>query len=199
MLAATPAPRTYSGWVTDAAERFAQALAGLGVDTVRPDIALTTAPAPVRLAPFAHAITAEIGTEPELGTGRFVLLHDPSHPAAWESDTRIVVYVEADIDAEMAQDQLLTDVGWAWLQESLAAVEMPYAALGGTVTAVRSTSFEALSARGHETSIQVRASWSPAGLDDLPHHFAAWIALMESCAGLSPYYPDVTRIGEISS
>jgi hypothetical protein len=99
----------------------------------------------------------------------------------------------------MAEDQLLTDVGWTWLQECLAAVQAPYTALGGTVTAVRSTSFEALSARGHETSIQVRASWSPADLADLPEHFAAWIGLMELCAGLDPYHPDVTRIGEISS
>lgn len=180
-------------------EQFEEAVARMGADAVRPDILLSAAPAPGRLAPHAHAITAEIGTDPELGTGRFVLLHDPSRPASWESDTRIVVYVEADIDAEMAEDQLLTDVGWTWLQECLAAVEAPYTALGGTVTAVRSTSFEALSARGHETSIQVRASWSPASLVDLPEHFSAWIGLMELCAGLDPYYPDVTRIGEISS
>ena len=185
--------------MTDAAERFDEAVARMGADAVRPDILLAAAPAPGRLAPHAHAVTAEIGTEPEIGTGRFVLLYDPSRPASWESDTRIVVYVEADIDAEMAEDQLLTDVGWTWLQECLAAVDAPYTALGGTVTAVRSTSFEALSARGHETSIQVRASWSPADLADLPEHFAAWIGLMELCAGLDPYYPDVTRIGEISS
>ncbi len=185
--------------MSDAARRFDEAVSGLATDDVRPDILLSAAPAPGRLAPHAHALTAEIGTDPELGTGRFVLLHDPSRPASWESDTRIVVYVEADIDAEMAEDQLLTDVGWAWLQESLEQIHGRYAALGGTVTAVRSTSFEALSARGHETSIQVRASWSPADLADLPEHFDAWIGLMELCAGLDPYHPDVTRIGEISS
>ncbi|HRY09387.1 MAG: DUF3000 family protein [Actinobacteria bacterium] len=178
---------------------FEEAVARMGADEVRPDIVLTAAPAPGRLAPFAHAVTAQIGTDPEVGTGRFVLLHDPARPASWESDTRVVVYVEADIDAEMAEDQLLTDVGWTWLQECLAAAEAPFTALGGTVTAVRSTSFEALSARGHETSIQVRASWSPSGLVDLPEHFTAWISLMELCAGLDPYHPGVTRIGEISS
>ena len=182
----------------EAAEAFADAVTAVRELPVRPDILISEAPAPGRLAPFAFACTAEVG-DPETGSGRFVLLHDPARPASWESDTRAVVYVEADIDAEMAEDQLLTDVGWTWLQECLAAVEAPYTALGGTVTAVRSTSFEALSARGHETSIQVRASWSPASLVDLPEHFSAWIGLMELCAGLDPYYPDVTRIGEISS
>lgn len=161
---------------------------------VRPDVVISDAPSPGRLAPHAFACTAELG-DPEIGSGRFVLLHDPSRPAAWESDTRIVVYVEADIDAEMAEDQLLTDIGWTWLQESLAAAEVPYVALGGTVTAVRSTSYEALAARGHEALIQVRASWSPLGLQDTPDHYAAWIGLMELCAGLPPYHPGVTQIG----
>lgn len=177
---------------------FSTAIASMSAFDVRPDIALSEAPAPGRLAPFAHALTAEIGTDPEIGSGRFVLLHDPSRPGTWESDTRIVVYVEADIDPEMAQDQLLTDVGWSWLLECLAGAEVSFTALGGTVTAVRSTSFEALSTRGHETSIQVRASWSPPGLTAITDHFAAWIALMELCAGLPPYYPGVTQIGEIS-
>ncbi len=183
--------------MSDPQAAFDEAVACLPADSVRPDITLAAAPAPGRLAPYTHALTAEIGTDPEVGSGRFVLLHDPARPGAWESDTRVVVYVEADIDAEMAEDQLLTDVGWTWLQECLVAAEVPFAALGGTVTAVRSTSFEALSARGHETTIQIRASWSPAGLPDLPDHFAAWVALMELCAGLPPYYPGVTRIGEI--
>ena len=183
--------------MTDA-DAFAHAVTRMTGNEQRPDIVLSVAPAPSRLAPYAHAITAEIGNDPELGSGRFVLLHDPAHPASWGSDTRIVVYVEADIDPEMAEDQLLTDVGWAWLQEALAGAEVPFTALGGTVTAVRSTSFEALSARGHETSIQVRASWSPAGLEDLADHFSVWIALMELCAGLAPHHPGVTRIGEIS-
>ena len=149
--------------MSDPQAAFDEAVACLPADSVRPDITLAAAPAPGRLAPYSHALTAEIGTDPEVGSGRFVLLHDPARPGAWESDTRVVVYVEADIDAEMAEDQLLTDVGWTWLQECLVAAEVPFAALGGTVTAVRSTSFEALSARGHETTIQIRASWSPAG------------------------------------
>ncbi|MEZ5186090.1 MAG: DUF3000 family protein [Candidatus Nanopelagicales bacterium] len=184
--------------MNDAADAFAAAVAAVSQVDVRPEIEVSEAPAPSRLAPYAYALTAEIGTDPEIGSGRFVLLHDPGRPAAWDSDTRLVVYVEADIDPEMAQDQLLTDVGWTWLQECLVASEVPFAALGGTVTAVRSTSFESLSARGQETSIQIRGSWSPATLDDLPAHYAAWIALMELSAGLPPYYPGVTQIGEMS-
>ena len=177
---------------------FTDAVESLATLQVRPDIVLTEAPAPSRLAPHAHAVTAEIGLDPSIGTGRFVLLHDPARPAAWEADTRLVVYVEADIDPEMAEDQLLTDVGWTWLQECLQEAGVPIVALGGTVTAVRSTSFEALSARGHETSIQIRASWSASGLQDLDAHFNAWVSLMEVCSGLPPFHPDVARIGDIS-
>lgn len=179
-----------------ASQSFDAAIAALQDIVVRPDIVISQAPAPGRLAPYAYACTAEVG-DPEVGSGRFVLLHDPSSPAAWESDTRVVVYVEADVDAEMAEDQLLTDVGWTWVQESLAAAEIPQVALGGTVTAVRSTSYEALAARGHEAIIQVRASWSPTALLDAPGHFEAWLGLIELCAGLPPHYPGVTRIGDV--
>lgn len=163
---------------------------------VRPDILTSTSPAPNRLAPHAYACTAEIG-DPEIGSGRFVLLHDPSRPPSWESDTRVVVYVEADIEEEMAEDQLLTDVGWTWLQEALGEAGVSYVALGGTVTAVRSASYEALQTRGQESTIQIRASWSPARLDDIGEHYQAWVSLMELCAGLPPYHPGVTRLSDI--
>lgn len=177
-------------------EDFAQALDAVSAVPVRPDVVITQSPAPHRLAPHAYACTAEIG-DPEIGTGRLVILHDPSRPPAWESDTRVVAYVEADIDSEMADDELLTDVGWTWVQEALAEAGASYAALGGTVTAVRSTSYEALSARGNETTVQIRASWSPVALGELPAHFLAWVALIEMCAGLPPYAPGITRIGDI--
>jgi len=177
------------------ADDFDAAVTAAQARRTRPDIVLTAAPAPKRLAPFAHAVTATIGVDPELGTGRFVALHDPARLESWQSDTRVVAYVEADIDPEMATDQLMTDVGWAWLKESLSDSHVQYVALGGTVTAVRSASFEALSSRGQETTIQIRASWSPTSLDDLPDHFGAWVELMQTCAGLPPYHPDVARIG----
>lgn len=179
-----------------AQEDFAVAVEDIAALDVRPDVVITVAPAPTRLAPHAYACTAEVG-DPEIGSGRFVILHDPARPAAWQSDTRIVAYVEADIDSEMAEDQLLTDVGWTWVHEALSDSEAAFAVLGGTVTAVRSTSYEALSARGHETTVQIRASWSPASLDHLDAHFQAWIALIEMSAGLPPHAPGITRIGDI--
>jgi hypothetical protein len=179
-----------------AADQFETAVGRIDAVQVRPDILTSTGPAPTRLAPHAYACTAEIG-DPEIGSGRFVLLHDPSRPPSWESDTRVVVYVEADIDEEMAEDQLLTDVGWTWLQEALAEAGVRYTALGGTVTAVRSTSYEALQTRGHEATVQIRASWSPAGLSDITDHYGAWVALMELCAGLPPYHPGITRMSDM--
>ena len=112
------AGRTYSGKV-GAQEDFGSAVDAVVALPVRPDVVITQSPAPTRLAPHAYACTAEIG-QPEVGSGRLVVLHDPTCPPSWQSDTRIVAYVEADIDSEMAEDQLLTDVGWTWVQEALA-------------------------------------------------------------------------------
>ena len=179
-----------------ALEDFTAAVAQIAAHDVRPDVVITVAPAPSRLAPHAYACTAEVG-DPEIGSGRFVVLHDPARPASWQSDTRIVAYVEADIDSEMAEDQMLTDVGWTWVQEALTDSEVEFAVLGGTVTAVRSTSYESLSARGHETTVQIRASWSPSSLTDLSAHFQAWVSLIEMSAGLPPFVAGVTRIGDI--
>lgn len=179
-----------------AEEDFAAAVDAMSGQRVRRDVVITVAPAPSRLAPHAYACTAEVG-DPEVGSGRFVVLHDPAKPASWQSDTRVVAYVEADIDPEMAEDQLLTDVGWTWVQEALTDTEATFTALGGTVTAVRSTSYEALSARGQETTVQIRASWSPSSLADLSAHFLAWVAMIEMSAGLPPDLPGIPRIGDL--
>jgi len=91
--------------------------------------------------------------------------------------------VEADLEAEMAVDPLLSDVGWAWLTEALGTA--PYRNLGGTVTRVASQSYGALADRAVEGTVQLRASWTPDS-GDLAPHVVAWAELLCTLAGLPP-------------
>ena len=104
-------------------EEFSRALAALRAATPRPEVVLEETPAPQRLAPHAVALTADViapqDPETELGTGRLVLLHDPAGHEAWQGTFRVVTYVRAELEHEMAADPLLPGVGWAWLTEAL--------------------------------------------------------------------------------
>ena len=170
----------------DAPEAFTRALASLRRVTLRPEIVLDEAPAPQRLAPYAVALTADVMVAgDEVATGRLVLLHDPAGHETWQGTFRLVTYVRAELEPEMAHDPLLPGVGWAWLVESLTARDARYAAPSGTVTRVASESFGSMADRPATAEIEIRASWTPLD-DDLGVHLAAWSELLCSTAGLPP-------------
>jgi hypothetical protein len=156
---------------------------------MRSEIRLAEAPAPQRLAPYAIALTAEVGdrNNDEIATGRFVVLHDPAGQEAWQGCTRIVAYVRAELEPEMAADPFLAEVAWTWLAEALSRrVPLPGArALGGTVTKVSSESFGTMTARAPIAHVEIRVSWSPDG-DDLAPHLEAWGDVLAAAAGLAP-------------
>src|SRR3954453_13101917 len=128
-------------------EEFSRALSSLRSATPRPDVVLSETPAPQRLAPHAVAMTADVVVDDEeLATGRLVLLHDPAGHEAWQGTFRVVTYVRAELEPEMAADPLLPGVGWAWLTEALGSHEASYAAASGTVTRVASESFGSIGA-----------------------------------------------------
>ncbi len=167
---------------------FSRVVDGLRTAALRPEVRLTEVPAPTRIAPFAVAMTAEVvasaRAEDELATGRFVLLHDPSCPEPWQGAWRIVTFARAQLEPELAGDQLLGEVGWSWLLDCLALHDLTYAAEAGTVTRVVSESFGGLD-RQSSFDIEVRASWTP--LDtDLSAHLVAWGDLLCTIAGLPP-------------
>ena len=54
--------------------------------------------------------------------------------AAWEGTLRLVTYVTAELDAEMAGDPFLPEVGWSWLTDALDHNGAHYKAAAGTVT-----------------------------------------------------------------
>jgi len=169
------------------ADRFDQAVSQVRRLQLRPELDLAEAPAPRRMAPQTLALTADVFVaDEELGTGRLVVLHDPAGQEAWDGTTRLVLYLDALVEPELAADPLLPEVGWAWLEESLEGCGAEFWALGGTVTRVQSQSFSALAERGSEGRMQVRASWTAADIADLPSHVQAWADVLASACGLEP-------------
>jgi len=171
---------------------FDAALSSLRSVKYRPDINVQETPAPQRLAPFSVALSGEIvADDDEIASGRWVLLHDPEGIDSWQGNFRVVTYVKAAVDIEIAADPLLPSVGWAWLREALTEANCDPVALGGTVTRVSSEGFGTLtpladeaSSRGH---IEIRASWTPRqGGEELGADALALAELMAQAAGLLP-------------
>jgi hypothetical protein len=167
----------------------------------RRDLLFEDVPAPKRLAPFATAMAATVRRDDaDVAWGRLVLLYDPDGQQGWNGFFRLVAYVRADVEPEMAADPLLGEVGWSWLSEALDARVPGYAVPSGTVTRVITEGFGAKQDEIPLTGFELRASWSPTGggngngsadhddLDalDLPAHIAAWCDCLSAAAGLEP-------------
>lgn len=169
---------------------FQRAADSLRAVRLRSEVHLEEVPPPGRIAPYALALTADVvgGSVPdgeELGSGRFVLLHDPQGQDAWEGTFRVVSFVRAELEPEIGVDPLLGQVGWTWLLECLDGAGAQAVAHGGTVTRVLSDSHGALADRPSSVDIEVRASWTPVGTDLAPH-LQGWADLLCTVAGLPP-------------
>lgn len=176
-------------------EPFRAALAGLRAavaDPGRPGLELSEVPGPKRLAPYAVAVAAEVltGDGEQVASGRFVVLHDPDGQEGWRGDTRVVAFVSADVEAEMAADPALAQVGWSWLTDSLQDRGAAHTAAGGTVTRTVSCRFGQIEDDDEASEVEVRASWTPLadadGTLDLGAHLRAWCDLLCATAGLPP-------------
>jgi hypothetical protein len=179
------------------------------------DLCFEDVPAPKRLAPYAAAMAATVQRDgTDVAWGRLVLLFDPDGQEGWDGVFRLVAYVRAEIEPEMAADPLLGEVGWSWLREALDAHVPGYAVPSGTVTRVITEGFGAKRDERPLTGFELRASWSPAGpeefngssgskgrtraakdsllgdgelgLLDLSAHIAAWCDCLAAAAGLEP-------------
>jgi hypothetical protein len=166
-------------------ETFTRAVAALRGISPRAEIALEEVPAPGKLAPYSFALGATVLRDgEEVTTGRLILLHDPAGHEAWQGVTRLVAYLTTELEADLANDPLLPQVGWSWLVDALDTHTAGYLAIGGTVTQTTSCRFGALSGPPIETDLEMRASWTPLG--EMEDHLAAWCALLTSTAGLPP-------------
>ncbi len=173
-------------------KNFDEILADIRSIATRAELILEEIPAPQKLAPFAYAMTAD--TQDEIGTARFVLLHDPAGQEGWGGDFRCVTFVRAEVDQEMASDPMVANVGWSWLIESLEKFGCSYVQPSGTVTRVASSSFGTLGERADDSELEVRASWTPTDSFAIANHVRAWLDLLERCAGLEPIPDGVTPL-----
>jgi Protein of unknown function (DUF3000) len=190
----------------DPAAAFGALVAGLHeqraeLAAVCPELSFEDVPAPRTLAPFAAAMAAAIEQgEADVASGRLVLLYDPAGQDGWAGPLRIIVYIRADLDPEIAADPLIGQVGWSWLTEALTSRTAGYAEPSGTVTRVVTEGFGAKESEPAITGFELRASWSPAGPAGpgaspagprpdghlLDGHLAAWCDALCAAAGLPP-------------
>ena len=201
-----------------AAAAFTAAVAGLRagqeqVRAVRPELTFEDVPAPRTLAPFAAAFAATARVaRAEVASGRFVLLFDPAGQRGWAGPLRVIIYIRADLEPEIAADPMLGEVAWSWLTEALDARTSGYAAPSGTVTRVVTEGFGAKREEPQTTGFELRASWSPVGVlglagepaagapagdghleqAGLDGHLAAWCGAICAAAGLPPLVAGVT-------
>ncbi|PLW03723.1 hypothetical protein AY498_01230 [Corynebacterium ulcerans] len=172
---------------------FSQAVESMHQAMLRPEITLGTIRPPQRLAPFSHAIGLEV-SDPTQGSripdhsdgdafGRLILLHDPHSEDSWEGTMRLVAYIQADMDASVANDPLLPEVAWEWLNEGLA--DAGFSNLGGTVTSTSSVRFGDIGGPPRAYQVEMRASWTAESYDLAPH-VLAFSKVLANVAGLPP-------------
>jgi len=211
----------------DAAATFRSAVSDLeaGMDQqrqARREIVLDNQRPPRKLAPYAAAIGAVVhelvpggsarpvvadDADTEIGWGSFVLLYDPAGQAGWAGPFRVIAYIRAELDPEIAADPLIGQVGWSWLTEALDTRTNGYRQVSGTVTRVVTEGFGAKQNQPVTTEFELRASWSPAAPaaqsgtpqpdgapQDLDGHLAAWCDALCAACGLPPLPAGVSAL-----
>lgn len=177
---------------------FAAAAESVHRAAARDALTVTEIPAPNGLAPHALALAGDVigasgRPDPDLGTGRFVLLYDDDEPEAWGGPFRVVSFAQAPLETEIALDPFVADVAWSWLVDSLDARGAVYDQASGTATKILSTGYGELANHGDGAQLELRASWSPATTDLAPH-IEAWSELICTLAGLPPTVEGVTLL-----
>ena len=171
---------------------FRAALDAIRRASLRTELVLTEIPSPGRdLAPHSVALAADVtparhNSDSDLGTGRFILLYDPSSPEAWGGVFRVVCYAQAPLETDIGLDPFLADVAWSWLVDALDARGARYTAESGTATRIISTGFGELASQGDGAQIELRASWTPLDTHDITSHVEGWGELLCMLAGLPP-------------
>lgn len=177
----------------------------------RPEIALGRIAPPRGLAPHAISFAAEVGHRTAAPgfddaaapreaptSGRFVVLYDESCPAPWQGPFRIVSWFRSRMDPEMGRDELLTDVSWSWLTETLGEHGALFTAEGGTASRIVERHYGSLTDREDVAQVEVRASWTPVPHAGAPHwarsHLHAWTQVLCTAAGLPPRHEGVASV-----
>lgn len=164
----------------------------------RQELVVSDIAAPSNLAPYSIALSADVtparhNADSEFGTGRFVLLYDPSAPEAWGGEFRVVCFVQAPLETDIGIDPFLADVAWSWLVDALDARGAHYSRASGTATKILSTGYGELADQGDGAQIEIRASWTPDDAD-VAAHVEGWGELLCMLAGLPPAIEGVSSL-----
>ncbi len=170
-----------------APQTFRVALNQLRQAKTRDEVELNEVPAPVKLAPYAVAMSADVAaTNGEaLAVGRFIMLYDPEYSEVWDGNFRIVTYIKTRLESDLGEDPLVSEVAWTWMVEALEDAYATYRQPGGTASRVLSQGFGMLDQQIETIDLELRASWTPEG-DYLDRHLTAWSDMVCTFAGLPP-------------
>ena len=179
-----------SSGLSGTSEGFEKARESIAAATIRSDLIVTEIPSPTQVAPYSLALAGDVrqrvhGEDSELGTGRFILLHDPEGQPAWDGQFRVVCFAQAPLEADIGTDPFLAEVTWSWLTDALDTRGAQYTAASGTATTIVSSGFGELADQGTGAKVELRASWTPTDLD-LAAHVEGWGELLCMLAGLPP-------------
>jgi Protein of unknown function (DUF3000) len=180
---------------------FKIAVASLREAALRPELAMIQIEAPTNLASDAIAFAANIettatGAHSDLGTGRFILLHEPDDQEQWGGRFRIVCFAKSPLETDLGADEQMSDVSWDWLTEALARHGAHFSHEAGTATRVISSGFGSLSGQSDHAELEMRASWSPLSFSMAPH-LEAWQDLVCVMSGFSPTVEGVTALNSV--
>ncbi|MFP7760551.1 DUF3000 domain-containing protein [Marisediminicola sp. LYQ134] len=175
---------------------FDAALESIRAARLRPELAVNDIPSPSGLAPYSIALAADVtparhDADSDEGTGRFILLFDPSAPDAWGGEFRVVCFAQAPLETDIGVDPFIADVAWSWLSDALDAGGARHHSLSGTATKILSTGYGELASQGDGAQLELRASWTPSTAD-IGAHVEGWGELLCMLAGLPPMIEGVT-------
>jgi len=188
--------------------RFTAALESLKLTQVRPEVHLSEAPAPTRIAPYAVAIDGVVYADGQADDARFdleateadpiaqgtlIILFDPQSQTNWGGQFRIVSFIEVEVDHTEAADPMLPGVAWTWVTDAIG--HHPYHNLTGTVSVTSSTTFDDAGEKPGKAVLEIRASWSPNN-EQVGVHLNMWAEMLAIAGGLEHSPTEVTSLFE---
>jgi hypothetical protein len=176
--------------VTDTAADFQLAVMSLRQASIRPELNITEIPSPEKLAKHSVALAANVGADAhenrsDQGTGRFVLLNSDKPQDGWGGHFRVICFAKSPLETDIGQDELITDVCWAWLEDALKNRRAGYTLEAGTITRIISQGYGSISGQSDHAELELRASWSPTD-SNFAAHLEAWQDLLCMMSGLPP-------------
>ncbi|MDY2941505.1 MAG: DUF3000 family protein [Varibaculum sp.] len=145
--------------------QFIAALESIRRIEIPHNVTLKEISAPRSLAPYSAGIAIDSSET----NCTLIILYDPAEPAAWQSRFRLILALNADIENSLATEQMLAQVAWSWLRETLDNAGAGYHSVSGTVTRVISESFGMKGMTPERGGLEIRASWSPYSEELTPH------------------------------